>query len=53
MDSSTKDKAVSKMEPVVGKAVGGGSDITSKDKTKSSSDKTQDKGSGSKKPSCK
>jgi hypothetical protein len=52
MDSSTKDKAVSKMEPVADK-VGGGSDITSKEKTKSSSDKMQAKESNLKKPSGK
>lgn len=49
MDSSMKNKAVSKMEPASTK-VGSSIDMTSKDKPKSSPDKMQDKNSTIKKP---
>lgn len=52
MDSSTKNKAMSKLQPVADKA-SGSREIASKDKPKSSSDKMQAKDSGSKKPSDK
>lgn len=52
MDSSTKDKAVSKLEPVASK-ISSSKDMDSKDKPKSSSDKMPVKDSNSKKPSGK